>query len=51
MVEPENAEGENAIDHWGRLGFRHANDRIDAGAEQKLAANVGWAEAVLEIHR
>jgi hypothetical protein len=32
MIEPENAEGENAIDDRRRFGLSNADDRIDAGA-------------------
>ena len=50
VVEPENAEGENAVDHGGGLGLAHADDRIGSRAFEQAAAHVGGAEAVLEIH-
>ena len=50
MIEPENAERENAIDDRGGLCFRNSDHRVNSGAEMKLAANIGGTEAVLQIH-
>ena len=52
--EPEDAEGENAIDGGGRFGFVDGDDGaggvgMGAGAKQE-AAGVGGAEGFFEIH-
>ncbi len=50
VVEPENAEGENAVDDGGGFGGADADDGIGRGSLEQAAADVGGAEAVLEIH-
>ncbi len=50
VVEPQNAQGENAVD--GGCGFRlaHADDRVGRGSAQQASAHIGGTKAVLEIH-
>ena len=50
VVEPENAEGQDAVDGGGGFCFTDADDGFGGGATEEAAANVGGAEAVLEIH-
>ena len=50
VVEPENAEGEDAVDDGGGFCGADADDRVGGGSVEQAAANVGGAEAVLEIH-
>ena len=50
VVEPENAQGENAVDDGGGFCGAHADHGIGRGALQQSAADIGRAEAVLEIH-
>src|ERR1700739_510495 len=50
MIEPEDAEGEDAVD--GGCGFccAYANDGFSSGAAEQVSANVGGTEAVLKVH-
>ena len=50
VVEPENAEGENAIDDGGGFRCAHANYGMGRGSLEQASADVGGTEAVLEIH-
>ena len=50
VVEPENAEGENAVDCGGRLRFADANDRFSSGAPQQPAAHIRGPETMFQIH-
>ena len=51
VVEPENAQGKDAVDGGGGFCFAHADDGFGGSAAKKAATNVGGAEAVFEIHR
>ncbi len=50
IVEPENAEGENAVDDGSGFGGAYANHGMGRGSLEQTAAHVGGTEAVLEIH-
>ena len=50
VVEPENAEGENAVDDGRGLGCADADDGIGRGSFEQTAADICGTEAVLEIH-
>ena len=50
VVEPENAQRENAVDDGGGLRRADADDRIGRGSLEQAAADIGGTEAVLEIH-
>jgi len=50
VVEPKDAEGENAVDDGGRLSLCNADDGVGSGAAEEAAADVGGAEAVFKVH-
>jgi hypothetical protein len=50
VVEPENAERENPVDHGGRLGLADSDYSFGGSAAQQASANVCRAEAVFEVH-
>jgi len=50
VVEPEEAEGEDAIDDGAGLGLADADDGFGRGAAKEAATDIGGAEAVFKIH-
>ena len=50
VIEPENAEGENAVDDGSGFGGAYANHGIGRSPFEQTAADVCGTEAVLEIH-
>ncbi len=51
VVEPENAEGEDAVDDGGGFGCADADHCIGGGSLEQTTADVGGTETVLQIHR
>ena len=51
IVEPQDAEGEDAVHRGGGFRFADGDDRVGGGSFQQPAANIGRAEAVLQVHR
>jgi len=50
LIEPENAEGEYAVNHGAGLGLAYSDNGVGCGAFEEATADVGRAEAVLEVH-
>ena len=50
IVEPENAQGKDAVDDGSRLRSADADNRIGRSSLEQAAAHIGGAEAVLQIH-
>ena len=50
VVQPEDAEGEDAVDGGGRFVFADADDGPCLIAAQESAARVGGAEGFLQVH-
>ena len=50
VVEPEQAQRKHAVDGGGGLGRTDADNRFTGGAAQQVAARIGRAEAVFQVH-
>lgn len=50
MVEPENAQGKDAVDGGGGLRLSYADDGLCRDAAQQASTGVGGAEAMFEVH-
>ena len=51
MIEPENAESENAVGDRGGFCFTYADDCVSGGSAKQTAAHISRAETVLQVHR
>ena len=50
VVQPEHAEGEDAVDNGAGFSLADADDGLSGSAAQQMAADIGGTEAVFKVH-